>query len=203
MLDKSTLIACHDCDVLYQIAPLLANESAKCTRCGAELLRHKNTSLDPTIALVITALIAFILANSYPFMTLNMGGREQYSNLISGVNALFFEDMLGLAAVVFLTSILIPCAYLVGLLYVLTALRWCWWPWKIAAVFRFVIAIGPWEMMGVYLLGVFVAIVKLLDLATVIPGISFYAFIALMVVSAAVKTTLDAHYVWHRIGLIQ
>jgi paraquat-inducible protein A len=56
----------------------------------------------------------------------------------------------------------------------------------------------PWAMMEVYMLSVLVAIVKLSELATIVPGIALYAFSALILVTAWSGATLDPRIVWDR-----
>ena len=66
------------------------------------------------------------------------------------------------------------------------------------AVYRLVRAVTPWSLIGVFMLGVLVSIVKLLDLATVIPGISLYSFAALLLVTTAAKASFDRQLLWPR-----
>jgi paraquat-inducible protein A len=61
-------------------------------------------------------------------------------------------------------------------------------------------AITPWSLIGVFMLGLLVSIVKLQDLATVIPGIAFFAFIGLLVISAAAVASFDPAVLWPRTG---
>lgn len=149
--------------------------------------------------LTITALILFILANTFPFMTLNIAGREQGTTLISGAIAFHESGMWGLPMLVFLTSILVPAVKIIGMLYILLPLKFNRLPWKVGPLFRFLQAVTPWGMMEVYMLGVFVALVKLADLATIVPGIAIYAFGALILIMAAASTTLDPRIVWNRL----
>ena len=53
--------------------------------------------------------------------------------------------------------------------------------------------------LDVFLVGVLVAVVKLLDLASVLPGIALVAFVALMLLAVASSATLDREAVWQRI----
>ena len=53
-------------------------------------------------------------------------------------------------------------------------------------------------MMDVYLLGVIVAVVKLSDLATLVPGVAIYSFVALIMALAAADSALDPHAVWEK-----
>jgi paraquat-inducible protein A len=54
-------------------------------------------------------------------------------------------------------------------------------------------------MMEVFMLGILVAMVKLAKMASIVPGVSLYAFVALIFVLAATTASLDSHLVWHRL----
>jgi len=138
----------------------------------------------------------FIVANSFPFLSLKLGGRVQESLLGSGVWQLAELGFPELAALIFITSILFPALMLAGLLYVLTSIRLNLdWP-AVSRVFRYVRAITPWSLIGVFMLGVLIAIVKLQDLATVIPGTALFSLMGLLLVSVAANASLDPHEVW-------
>jgi paraquat-inducible protein A len=56
-------------------------------------------------------------------------------------------------------------------------------------------------MLEVYLLGIFVAVVKLSQLASIELGIAFWAYLALIVVAAASYDALDERDVWDVVRL--
>jgi paraquat-inducible protein A len=90
---------------------------------------------------------------------------------------------------------------MIGLLYVLVPLRFNRIPWKLKEVFRFIQFLRPWAMMEVFMLGILVSIVKLAKMATIVPGIAAFAFMALIFVLAASLAVLDPHAVWERIKI--
>jgi len=185
------LIACHDCDLLQHKIPLGVEQISKCIRCDAILSHHKRNTLDRTLALSLSGLILFTLANVFPFMTFQFEGRAQINTLISGVIELFDSGMLELSILVFLTSILAPLIKLLGMVYILVPLKFNKTPWKLKSVYRAIQTLSPWAMTEVYLLGVFVAYVKLADLAEVIPGVALFSFASLILITAA------ADYSWN------
>jgi paraquat-inducible protein A len=72
-------------------------------------------------------------------------------------------------------------------------------------LWRWAELLSPWAMMEVYLLGVFVAYVKLIDLATVQVGPGLFSVGALMLAIIAAGTALDGETVWRvfeRRGLV-
>jgi len=192
------VIACHECDLLHRIYPLRYGERAKCSRCGAGLWAKKRDGFEHTIILTVTSLILFILANVFPFMTFELHGRVQTSHLSTGVVEFFERGMWELGLLVLAASILFPALKILGMLYVLVPLEMNRRPWKAALVFRVVAQFQTWAMMDVYLLGVIVAVIKLADLATLVPGVAIYSFAALILTLAAADSALDPHAVWEK-----
>jgi len=201
-MSRTSIIACHDCDLLYELPPLQEGSVAKCSRCGAVLQRHKRDSLNRTLAWTIAGLILFVVANAFPFLDLKKGDLIRQTTLITGVMELYQQGMRSVAVVVFLTSILFPAVQLAGLLYLLLPLKVKLLPWwKPASVFRFIQRIHPWAMMEVFMIGILVSMVKLGKLAKVVPGISIYSFAILIFVLAAAASSLDPHLIWDRLEI--
>ena len=194
-----SFIACHECDLLHQRRSLPPGGTARCIRCGAVLYRRKRNSLNRVLALTISGLILFMVANVYPFLTFRLEAQIQKTTLISGVIELYNQGMWIVAAVVFLTSIMMPLLEIIGMLYILLPLKYKLRPWKLSLAFRLVRGFKPWGMMEVFMVGILVAFVKLAKMASLIPGIALYAFLALIFVLAASAASLDPHIVWSRL----
>ncbi len=192
----SGLMACHHCDLLHRVTALPVDHQALCRRCGALLYQHLPGGAERTLALTMTALILFVMANAFPFLSLKLSGRLQENHLLSGSLAFLREGMWELGVLVFLTSFLFPLLTLAGMLYVLLARRPGSALPAAERAYRLVQAVAPWSLIGVFMLGVLVSIVKLLDLATIVPGISLYAFAALLPVATAAKLSFDRHLLW-------
>lgn len=193
------LTACHDCDLLFPLPHLRQGERATCPRCGAVLFEHKGHSLDYTLALTLTSLILFVVANFNTLLVMKIGGRAQGEAIVSGVGELYRQGFWEIAALVGMVSILAPLAKILCLLYVLLPLRlgFCL-PYSLP-VFRTLEALHPWAMTEVYMLGILVALVKLADLATIELGVALYAFAALILCMAATDASLDEHDIWERL----
>lgn len=196
----SGIIACHECDLIHTIVSLGHGETAKCTRCGAVLYRQKRDSLDRSLNFTVTGLILFALSNAFPFMMIEIEGRRQSNTLISGAVEFWQSGFEGLAVLVFLMSILLPLLTLLGMLYILLPIKLGRRPWRLTSIFRYIETLRPWAMMEVYILGVLVALVKLADFATVIPGLSLYTFAALIIVTAAASAAFDPRIVWEKLS---
>lgn len=199
VLNMDSQIACHECDLIHQIQPLVEGATARCSRCGAILYRHKRNSLDRTLALTLAGLILFVLANSFPFLSMKIEAQVQESTLITGIEKLWAQGMWQVALLVLLTTIVVPLAQLLGLLYVLLPIKLNRKPWKLARIFRFVQRLHPWSMMEVFMLGILVSIVKLAGMASMVPGISLFAFMVLIFVLAGSMASLDPHLIWEQV----
>jgi len=196
---KPVLISCHECGLLHRVKPLPRGAKAKCSRCGFVFYRNKRNGNDRAIALNVSALIFFVLANIYPFMTFKLEGREQINTLISGVIEFYQRDLWFLAILVFGVTILVPLLKILATLYVLIPIKLKRKSKGAITVFRCVEILHPWAMMEVYLLGVLVAIVKLSDLATIEFGPAIYCFAILIVLMVAAEAALEPHDVWEEL----
>ncbi len=194
------LIACHACDGAHRIVPVPEGGKALCGRCGSLLYRNLPRSLDQSTALYLAAFILFVLANIFPFVALKFGDRVEQTLLISGAFALEKAGMPEVGLLIALTSVVFPCLTLCGMLYLLVPLRFGVRPKGMTAVWRMVRTLSPWSLIGVFMLGLLVSVVKLQDLATVVPGIAFFAFVGLLVASAAAVASFDPAVLWPRIG---
>ena len=190
------IIACHECDHFYFYELIPAGAKAKCQQCGSLLYRHIPDSLNRSLALYLTALILFLIANAFPFLSLELGGRVVENILFSSGWAMYELGMGELGVLIILTSILFPFIVITGMLYVLIPARMGTAAPFMAQVYRIVNSIGPWSLVGVFMLGVLIAIVKLQDLANVITGPSLIALALLLVVYTAARASFDPHDLW-------
>jgi paraquat-inducible protein A len=194
------IFACHECGLIHRMRALPDGASARCRRCGATLYRERRDSLNRVLMLTVAALILFVLAHTFPFMTFKLEGREDTSELLTGVLMLYRDGMWPLALLVFFTASLAPLLKLLGNLYVFLPLKLGWRGFGLARVFRYTEIVHPWAMMEVYVLGVIVAYVKLTDFAHIELGIAVYSFVALILTMVAAEAVLDPREVWLRLG---
>ena len=192
------VVACHDCDLLNQL-PDEVTATLLCARCGAVLHRHRPNSIDRSLALTLSALTLFIVALSFPFLAMKSGGFVQETRLLTGIRELWRQELYGLATLVLLTCVLVPLGQIAGLLYLLAPLKWNLPAPHAIRVFRLLRHIAPWGMLEIFMLGILVALVKLSKMATIVPGISVFAFGLLVLVMAAAVSALDPPLLWERL----
>ncbi len=165
------------------------------------LHRDRPDSLSRTLALTVAGIVLFIVANGFPFLSFAMQGKETQTTLMTGVIDLYLAGNWLIAAVVFFTSVLAPGLQLALLLTVLIPLAMERMPPWLPRLFRFVRTLTPWGMMDVFMLGILVSVVKLSEMATIVPGASLFAFAALILILAAAQAALDPDLVWSRVPL--
>ena len=193
------MVACHECDLLNSVPDIPEGSAAKCIRCGCVLYSKKTDSINRTLAFTIAGLLLFALSNAYPILGMKSQGMLMETTLVECVTELYAGGMWGIAALVFLTCIFIPLIQLSGLLYIMLPIRLNRFAWKTSFFFRYLRKIQPWGMMEVFMLGILVSVVKLAKMAVIIPGLSIYAFAALIFVLAGAISSLDSHEIWHRL----
>lgn len=147
----------------------------------------------------IGAAAFFIIANVFPFMSMEASGQKNEISLLRGVFALYNEGDSWLGGTIAFFIIGAPFIMISGILYLVLPLMMGKIPPAGIRVCRLVIGSGAWNMAEVFLLGVLVSLLKLGHLAHVVLGISFWAFIGLIICLAAAWTTLDRAEVWERL----
>lgn len=189
------LVACPECDRLHVRVPLRAGEKARCVRCGTVLQSAPYWRPDQMLALVMAALIAFLLANACPILELRVQGSISRATLLDAVLTLWREDRQLVAVLVFATGLLAPLADLLAMTALLAAVLAGRRPAYFAPLLRLIQQIRPWGMIEVLMLGVLVSLIKLSHLAQVVPGVALWAFIALTVLLAVVLS-YDPRCLW-------
>jgi len=187
---------CRDCGRLYDVPRLSDGARAKCDRCGATLHRFREIGLNHALAYTATGLICFAMANFLPFISLEMNGRTQAASLVTGIQVLYDRGLWELAAVVALTMLIAPFIQLLLRFLVLAGLELSAPPRWLPALYRVSLLAGRWAMIEVYLMGLLVAYVKLVDLATVDIGDGVYVVGLLMFLTVASSSLLDEETVW-------
>lgn len=189
-------IACPDCDLLLSEVPLQPRQTASCTRCGAALYRMTRHGLDRSLAFAIAACVLLVLANTLPIASLDVRGQHTETTLWGAVVALHEQDMFVVSALVFVTTILAPVIELSTILYMLVPLRLGHLPRHLSLAFRLAPLAREWGLVDVFMLGVVVSLIKLNNLALVIPGVALWSFGGLILLLTAVGAAFNPRELW-------
>ncbi len=199
-LSIEQLVACHECDLLMRKPVLQDGESAECPRCGYELFSHRHRVVRRSMALVLTALLLYVPANFLPIMQLNLLGQTSQDTVWSGVVGLYESGMQGIAVMVFLCSMAVPLLKLLCQLLVLLSIRTDFGRSYGLWLYRIYHHMREWGMLEVYLMGILVAMVKLMDLADLSLGLGLFCFIALLLVQVWLEVTMSPHQIWQALS---
>lgn len=188
------------CRVCSHSVPLREEDFHKdyihCPRCGSDERRLSEKSVLMTLIFSLTALILYVPANIFPFMTIEIYGSRNSSTIWSGVVTLFEDGSWGIAFIVFLASIVFPLIKILSLFVLSIAAHRKKNAVFHTKLFHFVEAIGRWSMLDVFLLAVLVAIMKLKPWTTVEPevGALMFGFVVIFTMLASAK--FDPQLLW-------
>jgi paraquat-inducible protein A len=198
-LSDTSLIACQHCDLLQRLPDLAAGASARCPRCDKELWRRREDSLNRTLALSLAAAVLFLIAQSVPMLGLTIVGRQAFTTVIGGAEHLWSNGRQIVAALVLFTAVIAPALQIGITLAVVLGARRERPPRWVGRLLSHHPTTRTWSMIEVMLLGVLVALIKIAELATVIPGLALFALGGLVFLFAAMQASFDPREVWDRI----
>ncbi|HYL59868.1 MAG TPA: paraquat-inducible protein A [Candidatus Acidoferrales bacterium] len=195
----AALIACPHCDLLQRLPDLAPGTSARCPRCEKELWRRIEDSLDRTLALTLAAAVLYVVANSVPMLGISAVGHGASTTVLGGAMHLWDNGPRVVGVLVLFTAIVAPALQIGFMLAVALAARRKRAPRWVATLLRHHPTTRTWSMIEVMLLGVLVALIKIADYATVIPGVALFTLGALVFLLAGIQAGFDPREVWERI----
>ncbi len=172
---------------------------ARCGRCGNTLATRPTDPIDRPLALTLAAAIVFIIANTAPLMGLSAVGRHASTTIAGGVYEMWAQDEAVTAVVVAFCAIIAPGGYILFMLTVLLAAKRPPAPYWVGELLRWADSMQPWSMSEVMILGILVALIKIAELATVVPGIGMYAVGGLVLLFAWIMVVFEPREIWQRV----
>ncbi len=194
--NERPLIACPHCDLLMREIALPPKGAACCCRCGATLYRNLPDSLNRSLAFSISSAILFIIVNSFPLLGINLQGNANAVTLLEAVQSLWKQEMHLVSSLTFITAIFVPALEMGLMLYLLVPIRIGFVPPGVSPIMRLLQIIKPWGMVEVFMLGILVSLVKLVQDFRIIPGVALWSFVGLTVMLAAVASSFNPRDIW-------
>jgi paraquat-inducible protein A len=118
---------------------------------------------------------------------------------MGGVEFLWQDGQVLVAALVMLTAVIAPALQISFILAIVLGAHRQRVPRWVGFLLRHQPIIRTWSMIEVMMLGVLVALVKIADYATVIPGIALFALWGLVFLLAAMQANFDRRQVWEMV----
>jgi paraquat-inducible protein A len=128
-------------------------------------------------ALVLTGFVLYIPANFLPVMTITITGEVEPLTVMGGVWELYDTELAPVALIVFLASVVVPLLKLSLMAWILALHGTAIQRHRRMEFHSFLLRIGTWAMIDIFLLSVLTAVGQLGMLASVTPerGAMFYA----------------------------
>lgn len=192
------------CTVCAQLSrcPIHTNDACYCPRCGAALSQRKPDSIARTWACLLSAYILYLPANLMPIMDTHSLFDAQQDTILSGVIFLWNSGSWVTAAIVFLASIVTPIAKLLALtgLTISVQTKSTWRPDLRAKLYRFLVRIGRWSMLDIFVVAILAALVNIQSLAVIEAGPGAVAFGAVVVLTLLAVLNFDQRLLWDAQG---
>ena len=190
------LIRCQDCGHLTRLST--AKKLLACPVCHAHLHARMPHSLQRTVAYLLSGYALYIPANIFEIMIVTKMGVTEHHTIIGGIISLIQDDMIPIALLVFVASILVPLLKLLGI----TLLVLCvWLRWRKNARFwtltyRIILFVGRWSMLDIFMISLLVGIVDLGGVSDVVAGPAAIAFAAVVVLTMLAAKSFDPRLIW-------
>lgn len=194
------LLACTACGTLHKSRGIPHGSVATCRVCRTKLFGDRRGSLQAVLALNVTALLIFVAAHLYPFISITYAGSTHTATLLTGAAMLASASAIPLAVLVAAVGSAIPAARMVATIWALGPLTFGrLLPGSIRAL-RLMHALKRWSMLEILFLGILVAYVKMSSWVTIDLHAGIIALAAVIVLTAAADAIFERRAAWERIG---
>jgi paraquat-inducible protein A len=194
-------IECPDCGLFQALPRQRGKFDRVCRRCGASF-GAGIVAIDVLLALTVAALLVFFAANSAPLLGIFLEGQHNTVMIADATSGLFRQGMFVLSVFVCALSIILPLAHMALQIVVYACLWLHRYPPRLALYYLWAERVRPWAMLDVFLLGMFITISKLRDMAGVqeqiLPGMLALGFLIGLFVAAS--AFIDRQKIWDLIS---
>jgi len=195
-MQANSQIACHDCDLLITIPEMEENHTLFCPGCRCKQFTKYKQALDSSISFALSALIMLVLANGFPFLSFETQGQNRTITLVQASQEMYAQGFVLLAVLVYAFILLLPTLYLISLLSLLIPIKLKRSPMAPIFVGRLIGYLLPWVMVEVFVVGVLVALIKVIELADIIIGFSFWAYVGFVIFFTLTANIASRHQLW-------
>ena len=190
------LVICPQCHTLHTEVPIKDGAKACCSECNSVMYRYDSRLAEHGLALSITALIFFFVANFFPLVKIELLGSEQFITIPKTImslfdNGFFIVGMLS-AFLIFIFPLMIFLLYLL----VFTLLKFGRGEQLSRELLVLLSRLKPWSMSDIFLISILVALVKLIGYARIHMGIAFWALIVFVLLDIYVTRSIHISEIW-------
>jgi paraquat-inducible protein A len=189
-------IICHKCFTLNREMPIKDGSKAYCSECKNVLYRYDSKLIDHGLALSITGLIFFMLANIFPIIQINLLGSEQFITIPKTIFSLFDNGFYIVGFIcVFLIFVFPLMIFLINMiLFILLKMERGEKTTKELLVL--LSKITPWSMADIFFISILVALVKLIAFGQIHIGIAFWALMVFVFIDIYITKNIHLSEIW-------
>ncbi|HEX4331304.1 MAG TPA: paraquat-inducible protein A [Usitatibacter sp.] len=193
---RAGLLVCRACEQVNR--PTADGHRGVCSRCGDALRWRKPESLLRAWMFLVLAAILYVPANVLPVLDTTQLGATTRNTILGGVRTLWDDGDLLIAGVIFVASILVPAAKILGLASLLasSSIHSTWSPLARTRLYRVVDTIGRWSMVDIFVGAVLVKLVQFKTVGEVSPGPAALPFAAVVVLTMFAAMSFDPRLIW-------
>lgn len=192
-MNKIKVVQCDECALTINLPIVETSQKAQCPRCAFVLTAYHENAIERILVFSFSALIFLSLSLTFEFLSFTSNGLENKFTLINSVEVLIEHHYFSLAVIEVITIFVIPLLILFGLIYLCLALLSDRIPAKGRSILKVVLALLPWSMVEIFLIGALVSLIKILSMADIHLGLSFYAFVMFALFMTLVVLHFDKH----------
>ncbi|WP_025903005.1 membrane integrity lipid transport subunit YebS [Tatumella sp. UCD-D_suzukii] len=193
VLSHSAVHRCPQCDLVFNLSPLNAHETAYCPRCMAKIVSGNAWPLSRLVILAIAMMILMPCAFSWPLISIRLLGMNINASVLGGIYQMVSAGNVLTAAMVTFGAIGAPVTLVLAIFYLLIG---HWLGMNLRPVLLMLEKLKEWVMLDIYLVGIAVAAIKVQDYAALTAGYGLTAFITLTVLSLLTLINLNPQSLW-------
>ena len=159
-------------------------------------VRSESKSHHLSLALLLSALILLIPANFLPILEMRLASDSHIQTIIGGVQMLLQHDMLAIALVVFIASVLVPFAKIAGLAWLLWVAKQGRGSRRDMKLYDLLEKVGRWSMLDVFLVALLAALIQFGHMAEIRPGSATPVFAAAVILTTLAIEQFDTRRLW-------
>jgi paraquat-inducible protein A len=134
-------------------------------------------------------------------MSFSLGGNFMEISLWQTATELYMGPYKPLSLLVFFFIVLFPAIILGFIVSFLVTLRLFGSTFYSSSLIRLIFGLLPWAMAEVFIVGVLVSLIKLITIAEIGLGMSFWAYLLFCLCYVKVLTHIDKYQFWHWMDL--
>lgn len=198
-VSRKRLRVCHECDLLVALPRLKNGEKATCPRCQHTLVRRQTKPAERSLALALATLIALVLSMTFPFLSFDISGIGNRMALTDTAATLISLHYPLVALIVLLTVIVLPALYLCSLIWLCVGMLQGQLLPRSRRTARTLGYMSPWLMADVFVIGALVSLIKILGIAEVEFGLSFWTLFIYALLLLFTTQSVDRDWIWQNL----